>query len=83
MKNWMMQQVNVYCSMKILRNCALGFRASLCVLILYHLVSEKHSCALVSDPEVEKEKQELAMLDDILAKAQHARNIQNKVSSVV
>ena len=76
----------MYCSMKILRNCALNFSESLCTLvwlILYHLVSEKHSCALVSDPEVEKEKQELAMLDDILAKAQHARDIQNKVSSFV
>ena len=41
---------------------------------------ETHSCALVSDPDVEKEKQELAMLDDILAKAQHARDVQNKMS---
>ncbi len=48
------------------------------LLNIYCAVSEKPSCAL-SNPENEKEKQELAMLDDILAKAQHARDIQTKV----
>lgn len=35
-------------------------------------------CASTNNDNL-KEKEELAMLDDILAKAQHARDIQHKV----
>ena len=42
------------------------------------IFSEKLNCES-PNPHCEREKQELALLDDILAKAHHARDLQNKV----
>ena len=49
------------------------------IIVHCNVLEKSNCCDSPSNPDSEREKEELAMLDDILAKAHHARDLQNKV----